>query len=210
VRDALTTARRAFEIELNSVTDNPLVIDGEIFSGGNFHGEPLALQLDAMAVALTVLSGVSERRIDRLVNPSLNEELPPFLANHAGLESGFMMLQVTAAALVAENRVLSHPASTGSITTSGNKEDFVSMGMTSALKLKQIVRNTRHVLAIELLAAARALDCLRPLASSPIIEQVRASLAKVSAPWTADRSLSADIEAVSAWIGSGALAAANH
>ena len=149
------------------MTDNPLVIDGEIFSGGNFHGEPLALPLDSMAVALTVLSGISERRIDRLVNPALNEELPPFLANHAGLESGFMMLQVTAAALVAENRVLAHPASTGSITTSGNKEDFVSMGMTSALKLKQIVRNARHVLAIELLTARRALDCLRPLPPAP-------------------------------------------
>ncbi len=205
VRDALSTARQAFEIELNSVTDNPLVIDDEIFSGGNFHGEPLALQLDAMAIALTVLSGISERRIDRLVNPSLNEELPPFLANHAGLESGFMMVQVTAAALVAENRVLAHPASTGSITTSGNKEDFVSMGMTSAMKLKQIVRNTRHVLAIELLAATRALDCLRPLASSPVIEQVRAALAKISAPWTADRALGADIENTSAWIASGAL-----
>jgi len=200
VRDALATARHAFEIELNSVTDNPLVIDGEIFSGGNFHGEPLALQLDAMAVALTVLAGVAERRIDRLVNPSLNEELPPFLANHAGLESGFMMLQVTAAALVAENRVLAHPASTGSITTSGNKEDFVSMGMTSAMKLKQVVRNTRHVLAIELLTATRALDCLRPLRSSSIIEEVRASLVSVSAPWIADRSLTADIENVSAWI----------
>jgi histidine ammonia-lyase len=205
VRDALATARRAFEIELNSVTDNPLVIGDEIFSGGNFHGEPLALQLDAMAIALTVLAGISERRIDRLVNPSLNEELPPFLANHAGLESGFMMLQVTAAALVAENRVLAHPASTGSITTSGNKEDFVSMGMTSAMKLKQIVRNTRHVLAIELLAATRALDCLRPLASSPVIEQVRSALAKISAPWTADRALGADIENTSAWIASGAL-----
>ncbi len=204
VRDALATARRAFEIELNSVTDNPLVIGDEIFSGGNFHGEPLALQLDAMAVALTVLSGISERRIDRLVNPSLNEELPPFLANHAGLESGFMMVQVTAAALVAENRVLAYPASTGSITTSGNKEDFVSMGMTSAMKLKQVVRNTRHVLAIELLAATRALDCLRPLASSPVIEQTRAALASISAPWTADRPLSADIENTSAWIGSGA------
>jgi histidine ammonia-lyase len=205
VRDALATARRAFEIELNSVTDNPLVIGDEIFSGGNFHGEPLALQLDGMAVALTVLAGISERRIDRLVNPSLNEELPPFLANHAGLESGFMMLQVTAAALVAENRVLAHPASTGSITTSGNKEDFVSMGMTGAMKLKQIVRNTRLVLAIELLAATRALDCLRPLASSPVIEQVRAALAKISAPWTADRALGADIENTSAWIASGAL-----
>jgi histidine ammonia-lyase len=205
VRDALTTARRAFEIELNSVTDNPLVIDGEIFSGGNFHGEPLALQLDAMAVALTVLSGISERRIDRMVNPSLNEELPPFLANHAGLESGFMMVQVTAAALAAENGVLAHPASTGSITTSGNKEDFVSMGMASAMKLKQVVRNTRHVLAIELLTATRALDCLRPLNSSPVIEKIRASLAGVSAPWTADRSLTADIENTSAWIASGAL-----
>jgi histidine ammonia-lyase len=204
VRDALSTARRAFEIELNSVTDNPLVIDGEIFSGGNFHGEPLALQLDAMAVAMTVLAGLSERRIDRLVNPSLNEELPPFLANHAGLESGFMMLQVTAAALVAENRVLSHPASTGSITTSGNKEDFVSMGMTSAMKLKQVVRNTRHVLAIELLTATRALDCLRPLKSSAAIEQVRASLAPISPPWIADRSLTKDIEAAGVWIASGA------
>jgi len=205
VRDSLAAARRCFQIELNSVTDNPLVFGDEIISGGNFHGEPLALQLDALAVALTVLSGISERRIDRLVNPALNEELPPFLTGHAGLESGFMMLQVTAAALVAENRVLSHPASTGSITTSGNKEDFVSMGMTSALKLKQVVRNTRNVLAIELLTAARALDCLRPLKSSPAIERVRAELARVSAPWTEDRALGADIERAGEWIWSGAL-----
>jgi histidine ammonia-lyase len=204
VRDTLATARRILEIELNSVTDNPLVIDGEIFSGGNFHGEPLALQLDSMAIALTVLAGISERRIDRLVNPALNEELPPFLANHAGIESGFMMLQVTAAALVAENRVLSHPASTGSITTSGNKEDFVSMGMTSAMKLKQVVRNTRLILAIELLTATRALDCLRPLASSPVIERVRAALQTVSAPWTGDRSLTPDIQNAAEWIASGA------
>jgi histidine ammonia-lyase len=204
VRDSLATARRVLEIELNAVTDNPLVIGEEIFSGGNFHGEPLALQFDALAVALTVLAGISERRIDRLVNPSLNEELPPFLTNRAGLESGFMMLQVTAAALVGENRVLSQPASTGSITTSGNKEDFVSMGMASAVKLKQVVRNTRHVLAIELLTAARALDCLRPLASGPTIERVRSALASVSAPWTGDRPLSADIERVGEWIASGA------
>jgi histidine ammonia-lyase len=131
--------------------------------------------------------------------------LPPFLASHAGLESGFMMLQVTAAALVAENQVLAHPASTGSITTSGNKEDFVSMGMTSAMKLKQVVRNTRHVLAIELLTAGRALDCLRPLRSSEVIERVRAELAKVSAPWTGDRSLAGDIERAGEWIGAGAL-----
>lgn len=205
VLDTLSEARRCFEIELNSVTDNPLVIGDEIISGGNFHGEPLALQLDSLAVALTVLAGISERRIDRLVNPALNEELPPFLASHAGLESGFMMLQVTAAALVAENRVLSHPASTGSITTSGNKEDFVSMGMTSALKLKQVVRNTRNVLAIELLTAARALDCLRPLKSSPVIERMRAEFANVSAPWTGDRSLAIDIQKTAEWIASGAL-----
>lgn len=206
VRDTLAEARRTLGIELNAVTDNPLVIDDEIISGGNFHGEPLALQLDAMAIALTVLAGISERRVDRLVNPSLNEELPAFLTNHAGLESGFMMLQVTAAALVAENRVLAHPASTGSITTSGNKEDFVSMGMTSAMKLKQVVRNTRHVLAIELLTAVRALDCLRPLRSSGVIERVRAELAKVSAPWTGDRALGGDIERAGEWIGAGAMA----
>ncbi len=205
VRDALTTARCALEIEFNAVTDNPLVIGDEIFSGGNFHGEPLALQFDALAVALTVLSGISERRIDRLVNPALNQELPAFLTNHAGLESGFMMLQVTAAALVGENRVLSHPASTGSITTSGNQEDFVSMGMASAAKLKQVVRNTRVVLAIELLTAARALDCLRPLTSSPTIERVRAALASFSPPWSGDRSYSADIERAAGWIAPGGL-----
>jgi len=208
VRDMLAGASVAFDIELNSVTDNPLVIDEEIISGGNFHGEPLALHLDGLATALTVLAGISERRIDRLVNPALNEELPAFLTNQPGLESGFMMVQVTAAALVAENRVLAHPASVGSITTSGNKEDFVSMGMTSALKLKQVTRNTRNVLAIELLAATRALDCLRPLRSSQIIERVRAELAKRSAPWTADRPLAADIESVGAWISSGGLMAA--
>ena len=208
VRDSLAEARRVFEIELNSVTDNPLVIDDEIISGGNFHGEPLALSLDALAIALTVLAGISERRVDRLVNPALNEELPAFLTNHPGLESGFMMLQVTAAALVAENRVLAHPASTGSITTSGNKEDFVSMGMAGALKLKQVVRNARHVLAIELLAAARALDCLRPLKSSAVIERTRTELAKVSPPWTADRSLTKDIEETADWIARTAIPAA--
>jgi histidine ammonia-lyase len=205
VRDTIAEARRAFSIELNSVTDNPLVIDDEIISGGNFHGEPLALNLDYLATALTVLSGISERRIDRLVNPALNEELPPFLANNAGLESGFMMLQVTAAALVADNRVLAYPASTGSITTSGNKEDFVSMGMTSALKLKRVVENTRRVLAIELLTAARALDCLRPLRSSSPIEQAREALAKVCPPWTGDRSMTREIERAAEWIAAGSL-----
>ena len=196
VIDALTEARRVFAIELNSATDNPLVFGGEILSGGNFHGEPVALQLDFLAVALSALAGISERRIDRLVNPALNEDLPPFLAGHAGLESGFMMAQVTAAALAGENRVFAHPASTGSITTSGNKEDFVSMGMASALKLQRVVRNTRAVLAIEALAAARALDLLAPLRTSPLLEQVRERIRSVSPPWTSDRVLSREIAAL--------------
>jgi histidine ammonia-lyase len=205
VRDTIASARACFEIELNSVTDNPLVFGDEIISGGNFHGEPLGFALDYLAIALTALSGISERRIDRLVNPALNEDLPPFLANRPGLESGFMMVQVTAAALVAENRVLATPASPGSITTSGNKEDFVSMGVTSAHKLKRVVENTRRVMAIELLAAARALDCLKPLRSSPALEKARASLAEVCPPWTGDRPFSQDIERASEWITSGAL-----
>ncbi|HLH18233.1 MAG TPA: histidine ammonia-lyase [Bryobacteraceae bacterium] len=206
VRDALAEARRVFAIELNSATDNPLVFDGEILSGGNFHGEPLAFQLDFAAVALTALSGISERRVDRLVNPALNEELPPFLAGSAGLESGLMMAQVTAAALVAENRVLAHPASTGSITTSGNKEDFVSMGMTSALKLQRVVRNTRNVLAIEALAAARALDLLAPLQSSLALEAMRERIRAVSPAIEADRPFYRDIAAIEALLAAGALA----
>jgi histidine ammonia-lyase len=117
--------------------------DSEILSGGNFHGEPVAFALDFVAIALSALAGISERRIERLVNPALNEGLPPFLAPTAGLNSGFMMPQVTAAALVSENKVLAHPASVDSITTSGNKEDYVSMGMTAALKLRRVVDNTR-------------------------------------------------------------------
>jgi histidine ammonia-lyase len=205
VRDALAEARRIFEIELNSVTDNPLVIGDEIISGGNFHGQPLAFALDSLAIVLTALAGISERRIDRLVNPALNEELPPFLAAHAGLESGFMMVQVTAAALAAENRVLATPASPGTITTSGNKEDFVSMGMTAALKLKQVVANTRTVLAIETLAAARALDYLAPLKSGVAIEAVRAGLRKACPAWEGDQVFSDRIRAVDRWIGAGGL-----
>ena len=162
------------------------------------------LQLDYLAIALTALAGISERRIDRLVNPLLNEGLPPFLAVHPGLESGLMMAQVTAAALVAENRVLAEPASTGSITTSGNKEDFVSMGMTAALKLRDVVRNTRQVLAIEALAAARALDFLRPLKTSPVLEGVSAIIPRLDG----DQPASAAIARVAALIEQGALARA--
>jgi histidine ammonia-lyase len=207
VRDALAEAGRVFAIELNSATDNPLVFGDEIFSGGNFHGEPLAFQLDFLAIALCALSGISERRIDRLVNPALNEGLPPFLAGHAGLESGLMMVQVSAASLVAENRVLAHPASTGSITTSGNKEDFVSMGMTSALKLQRVLRNTRAVLAMEALAAARALDLLAPLKSSPALEKAHAAIRSVSPPIGADRPYHRDIAALSDLIAAGRLKA---
>src|SRR6185369_7294578 len=191
-------AARVFSIELNSATDNPLVLGEEVLSGGNFHGEPLAFQLDFLAIALSALAGISERRIDRLVNPALNEGLPPFLAGNPGLESGLMMTQVTAAALVAENRVLAHPASTGSITTSGNKEDFVSMGMTSATKLQRVVRNTRAVLAIEALTAARALDLLAPLKTSPPLEAARARIRSVSPPIEGDRPFYRDIAAIEA------------
>jgi histidine ammonia-lyase len=205
VRDTLAEARRVFSIELNSATDNPLVFDGEVLSGGNFHGEPLAFQLDYLAIALSALSGISERRIDRLVNPALNEDLPPFLARHPGLESGLMMAQVTAAALVAENRVLATPASPGSITTSGNKEDFVSMGMTSALKWKRVVRNTRAVLAIESLTAARALEFLRPLKTSAPLERARDRVRSVCVAWEGDHALSGDIAAIEKLIADGRL-----
>jgi histidine ammonia-lyase len=200
VRDVLTSARWCFANELNAVTDNPIVVDGEILSGGNFHGEPLALQLDSMAIALAALAGISERRIDRMVNPALSEDLPAFLANQPGLESGFMMVQVSAAALVNELRVLATPASPGSITTDGNKEDFVSMGMTSALKLQHAVRNTRLVLAMELLTALRALDLRSPLKTSPPLERVRSALRLVAAPWQGDKALSQEIESVSGWL----------
>ncbi len=177
VRDTLTHCRTVFETEMNSAVDNPLVFvknpkemdgEGDVLSGGNFHGEPIAFALDFLAIALSALAGISERRLERLVNPALSEGLPPFLAPGAGLNSGFMMPQVTAAALVSENKVLAHPASVDSVTTSGNKEDFVSMGMTAANKLKRIVENTRNALAIEAMAAAQAIDLLAPLKTSKL------------------------------------------
>lgn len=198
--DALAEVRRVLAVELNSATDNPLVFGDETLSGGNFHGQHLALAFDYAAMALCSLAGISERRVDRLVNPALNEGLPPFLAQHAGLESGLMMLQVTAAALVAELRVLATPASPGSITTSGNKEDFVSMGMTAALKFARAVELTRDVLAIELLAALHALETLRPLKTGKRLEAVRGELAELVKPALEDRSRSGEIAAVSGWI----------
>lgn len=210
VRDTLAHCREIFEIEMNSAVDNPLVFtnDSSIISGGNFHGEPLAFPLDFLAIALTSLAGISERRIERLVNPALNEGLPPFLAAEAGLNSGFMMAQVTAAALASENKVLAHPASVDSITTSGNKEDYVSMGMAAAIKLKKIVQNTTNVLAIEAMAAAQALDFLAPLKTSTRGQKAHAAIRKVSPFVEKDRVLAQDFRRVAEVLTSGKLAEA--
>jgi histidine ammonia-lyase len=213
VRDTLTHCRQIFETEANSAVDNPLVFvtdaensEGDVISGGNFHGEPLAFALDFLAIALSALAGISERRIERLVNPALSEGLPPFLAQGAGLNSGFMMAQVTAAALVSENKVLAHPASVDSITTSGNKEDFVSMGMTAANKLKRVVENTRNVLAIEAMAVAQAIDFLSPLKSSKRGQAAHAAIRTVCPAVDKDRVMYKDFARIAELIESGRIA----
>jgi histidine ammonia-lyase len=225
VRDTLAHCRSVFEIEMNSAVDNPLVfpeekkvgapkrtvgsiVPGVIISGGNFHGEPLAFALDFLAISLSALAGISERRLERLVNPALNEGLPAFLAPGAGLNSGFMMPQVTAAALVNENKVLSHPASVDSITTSGNKEDFVSMGMTSANKLLRVAANTRNVLAIEALAAVQALDFRAPLEPGKRAQVAVAAIRAVSPAIKEDRVFAPDFVKVATVIAEGKIAAA--
>ena len=207
VRDALDFARQTMEREMNSATDNPLVFaaQGDVISGGNFHGQPLATALDLMALVLTQLGGISERRTDRLVNP-LTSELPPFLTRSPGLESGFMLAQVTAAALASENKVLAHPASADSIPTSGNKEDYVSMGMAAALKLRPLLSNLTAILSIELLAACQGLDLLAPLRSGRLAERARGVLRGVSAPLTKDRPLHRDIARVAELVSEGAFA----
>ncbi len=210
VRDTLANCRAVFETEANSAVDNPLVFtatgNSAVLSGGNFHGEPVAFALDFLAIALSALAGISERRIERLVNPALNEGLPPFLAPGAGLNSGFMMPQVTAAALVSENKVLAHPASVDSITTSGNKEDYVSMGMTAALKLRRVVENTRNVMAIEAMAAAQALDFVAPLKTGKRGLKAYDAIRSVSAAMEKDRAMYADFAAIAKLIESGAVA----
>jgi histidine ammonia-lyase len=211
VRDTVANCRETFEIEANSAVDNPLVFvsgSSDVLSGGNFHGEPLAFALDFLAIALSALAGISERRIERLVNPALNEGLPPFLAPGAGLNSGFMMPQVTAAALVSENKVLAHPASVDSITTSGNKEDYVSMGMTAAIKLKRVVENTCNVLAIEAMAAAQALDFVAPLKTGKRGLKAYAAIRSVCAAMDKDRVMYEDFARTAKLIAQGKLAAA--
>ncbi len=217
VRDTLAHCREVTETEINSAVDNPLVFvrnwkqadgQGDVISGGNFHGEPVAFALDFLGIALSALAGISERRLERLVNPSLNEGLPPFLAAGAGLNSGFMMPQVTAAALASENKILAHPASVDSITTSGNKEDFVSMGMTAAMKLKRIVTNTRNVLAIEAMAAAQALDFLAPLKPGKRGQAAHAAIRSVCPTMDKDRVMYQDFARLAELIASGKVAEA--
>ncbi len=205
VRDALAHCEAVLLIESASATDNPLVFavagdgdpgKGEVISGGNFHGAPLALAFDYAAIAMADLMNMSERRTDRLVNPDKNEGLPAFLARRPGLESGFMTAQVAAASLVNEARVLAHPASVDNITTSGGKEDHVSMGMTSALKLRSVVDLAENLLAIELLTAAEGLEHRRPLKAGVGVERAHAAIRKIASPLVQDRPLSDDIARV--------------
>ncbi len=205
-RDAFTHAREVLEREMNSATDNPLVFarGGRIVSGGNFHGAPVGLVLDYAAVAATDLASISERRIEKLLNPDLSE-LPAFLVEEGGLNSGLMMAQVTAAALVSECKGLAHPASVDSIPTSADKEDHVSMSPIAARKFSKVVEILERVLAIELLVAFQAMEFLRPLRTSPPLERVRQALRRSVAPWRKDRVLSDDLEAAHAFLDSAAL-----
>jgi histidine ammonia-lyase len=204
VRGALDHCESVFEIESASATDNPLVFaPRDVLSGGNFHGAPLALALDYAAIAVTDLMSISERRTDRLVNPDLSEGLPPFLTPHAGTHSGFMILHVAAVALLNEAKVLAHPASVDNLPTSGGKEDHVSMGMTAALKLRGIVENAEHLLAIELLAAAEGLEFRHPLKAGVGVEKAYERVRQISPAVEADRSLSSDIARVAAAIREG-------
>jgi histidine ammonia-lyase len=205
VRGALEFARATVETETGSATDNPLVFreTGEALSGGNFHGAPLALAFDSTAIALTTLSSMEERRIDRLVNPDLNQGLPAFLAAHPGVSSGFMIAHVAAVALLNESKVLAHPASVDNVPTSGGQEDHVSMGMTAALKFRTIVENAESITAIELLAAAEALRYREPFEPGPALRRVIEHLRTLVPPLADDRPLGRDIETVAAAIRDG-------
>jgi histidine ammonia-lyase len=205
-REGIAFARRILETEINSATDNPLVFvdSGLIISGGNFHGQPVSLALDILAMCMTQLATISERRVEQLVNPSLSG-LPPFLAKNPGLNSGFMIAQVTSAALVAESRILCHPASVDSIPSSAGREDHVSMGMTAALKARQVAEHTSTCLAIELLVAAQAIDLRLPVRAGSGV-RVAHELIRTRVPFMdRDRELHTDIKAVQQLIDSGAL-----
>jgi histidine ammonia-lyase len=203
--DALRFAEGVIERELNAATDNPLVFEsGEMLSGGNFHGQAVALALDVLAIAATNLATIAERRIDRLVHPDFNQGLPPFLTTDAGVNSGFMMAQVTAASLASECKVLAHPASVDTIPTDGSKEDVVPMAMGAAWKLRRVVRNLTSILAIELMCAAQALDLRAPLRPGVGAEAGRRRVRERIPPLERDRVLSDDIATLAAAIAEGA------
>lgn len=209
VADAVRFARDTVAIELNASTDNPLAFDtGEVLSGGNFHGQPIAQALDFLAVALTTLQAIAERRVERLVNPDLSQGLPAFLTSEPGLSSGFMMVQITAASLVAESRALAMPASIGSIPTDANQEDFVPMGMASAMKARRILANAQKVVAAELLCGAQGLEFLRPLRAGRGVEALHAIIRSVPdgvPPLGADRPPAPDLARMARLVERGAL-----
>ncbi len=208
VRDSLAQAREIAAVELNSATDNPLVFvrdanNGDIISGGNFHGQPLAMAADQVAIAIATLGGIIERRIEQMTNP-LTSMLPAFLTPEPGLNSGFMVAQVTAAALTSENKTLATPHSVDSISTSGNQEDYVSMGMSGARRLERMLVNLRYTIAIELLCACQGIDLLAPLQTGTLAKKAFAAVRAKSGKVTEDRSLAPDIEAVAALVAGGA------
>jgi histidine ammonia-lyase len=211
VRDSLAQAREMAAVELNSATDNPLVFvrdenNGDIISGGNFHGQPLAMATDQVAIAIATLGGIVERRIEQMTNP-LTSMLPAFLTPEPGLNSGFMIAQVTAAALTSENKALATPHSVDSISTSGNQEDYVSMGMSGARRLERMLVNLRHIIAIELLCACQGIDFLAPLQTGALAKKAHAAVRAKSAKVTDDRPLAPEIEAVSALVAEGTVSA---
>jgi len=214
VRDALAQARETAAVELNSATDNPLVFvrndkSGDIVNGGNFHGQPLAMAADQVAIALATLGGIVERRVEQMTNP-LTSMLPAFLTPEPGLNSGFMIAQVTAAALTSENKALATPHSVDSISTSGNQEDYVSMGMSGARRLDRMLKNLRNAIAIELLCACQGIDLLTPLKTGKLATKAYEAVRAKSRVLSVDRPLASDIEAVSALIADGAIAAILH
>jgi len=214
VRDALAQAREIAAVELNSATDNPLVFvredgGGDIISGGNFHGQPLAMAADQLAVAVATLGGICERRIEQMTNP-LTSLLPAFLTPEPGLNSGFMIAQVTAAALTSENKALATPHSVDSISTSGDQEDYVSMGMSAARRLARMLDNLRHTIAIELLCACQGIDLLAPLRTGTLATRAYDAVRGLSAKVVQDRPLAPDIEALSNLVASGAFSALLH
>ena len=205
VLDALDFAAGIIQREINAATDNPLIFDdGEMLSGGNFHGQAVAMALDVMAIAMTNLATIAERRIDRLVHPDLNQGLPPFLSRDAGVNSGFMMAQVTAASLASECKVLSHPASVDTIPTDGNKEDVVPMAMGAAWKLRRIIRNVQYIMGIELMCAAQGLDFRAPLKPGVGVQRAHRVVRAHVAHLDGDRVLSGDIARLSDAVASGA------